>query len=344
MDNKNKSDKMDKPDKPDKVNKLKKMDGISKMKLMDFCNEKIMRKSIFIAFIVLLMTVFVQDESKWKSLNHMVLKILIPGMPHLPHPVHNPVVEQFTSCTTDLFRDISLAKIPAPGEITRHVDSYNTLAIMLRMSPAHKNTGASASRHLENYSELLYKAGDALREMFVESKTVHNTFEIEVKSMIDKFSRTPSIFMNSDFFKIRILKLEKAIMEFRTMVDDAMKLIIEVQQKTKVVSESLFEAQVEVGDYNIDNTGKRNFDLTAEAINDIKNMRGHLDETAAGLKEVHGKLKDYEINMNKVKANLGVTIYEITNESLQHLKAAVDLWRESQTKFFNKQKKRAIGG
>ncbi|PKY34068.1 hypothetical protein RhiirB3_395285 [Rhizophagus irregularis] len=172
---------------------------------------------------------------------------------------------------------------------------------MLRMSPAHKNTGASASRHLENYSELLYKAGDALREMFVKSKMVHNTFEIEVKSMIDKFSRTPSIFMNSDFFKIRILKLEKAIMEFRTMVDDAMKLIME-------------------------------------------NMRGHLDETAAGLKEVHGKLKDYEINMNKVKANLGVTIYEITNESLQHLKAAVDLWRESQTKFFNKQKKRAIGG
>ncbi|CAB4473491.1 unnamed protein product [Rhizophagus irregularis] len=262
MDNKNKSDKMDKPDKPDKVNKLKKMDGISKMKLMDFCNKKIMRKSVFIAFIVLLMTVFV-----------------------LPHLVHNPVVEQFTSCTTDLFRDISLAEIPAPGEITRHVDSYNTLAIMLRMSPAHKNTGASASRHLENYSELLYKAGDALREMFVKSK-----------------------------------------------------------MKTKVVSESLFEAQVEVGDYNIDNTGKRNFDLTAEAINDIKNMRGHLDETAAGLKEVHGKLKDYEINMNKVKANLGVTIYEITNESLQHLKAAVDLWRESQTKFFNKQKKRAIGG
>ncbi|CAB5384744.1 unnamed protein product [Rhizophagus irregularis] len=281
MDNKNKSDKMDKPDKPDKVNKLKKMDGISKMKLMDFCNKKIMRKSVFIAFIVLLMTVF-------------VLKILIPGMPHLPHLVHNPVVEQFTSCTTDLFRDISLAEIPAPGEITRHVDSYNTLAIMLRMSPAHKNTGASASRHLENYSELLYKAGDALREMFVKSKMVHNTFEIEVKSMIDKFSRTPT--------------------------------------------------QVEVGDYNIDNTGKRNFDLTAEAINDIKNMRGHLDETAAGLKEVHGKLKDYEINMNKVKANLGVTIYEITNESLQHLKAAVDLWRESQTKFFNKQKKRAIGG
>ncbi|PKK65345.1 hypothetical protein RhiirC2_69467 [Rhizophagus irregularis] len=333
-------DKMDKPDKPDKVNKLKKMDGISKMKLMDFCNEKIMRKSVFIAFIVLLMTIFVQDESKWKSLNHM-LKILIPGMPHLPH---NPVVEQFTSCTTDLFRDISLAEIPAPGEITRHVDSYNTLAIMLRMSPAHKNTGASASRHLENYSELLYKAGDALREMFVESKTVHNTFEIEVKSMIDKFSRTPSIFMNSDFFKIRILKLEKAIMEFRTMVDDAMKLIIEVQQKTKVVSESLFEAQVEVGDYNIDNTGKRNFDLTAEAIKGIKNMRGHLDETAAGLKEVRGKLKDYEINMNKVKANLGVTVYEITNESLQHLKAAVDLWRESQTKFFNKQKKRVIDG
>uniref|UniRef100_U9SRQ9 Uncharacterized protein n=1 Tax=Rhizophagus irregularis (strain DAOM 181602 / DAOM 197198 / MUCL 43194) TaxID=747089 RepID=U9SRQ9_RHIID len=61
MDNKNKSDKMDKPDKPDKVNKLKKMDGISKMKLMDFCNEKIMRKSVFITFIVLLMTVFVMN-------------------------------------------------------------------------------------------------------------------------------------------------------------------------------------------------------------------------------------------------------------------------------------------
>ncbi|PKY60467.1 hypothetical protein RhiirA4_484198 [Rhizophagus irregularis] len=60
------------------------------------------------------MTIFVQDEAKWNSLNHLVLKILIPGMPHeLPHnPVHNPVVEQFTSCTTDLFRDISLAEIP----------------------------------------------------------------------------------------------------------------------------------------------------------------------------------------------------------------------------------------
>ncbi|RGB35698.1 hypothetical protein C1646_742133 [Rhizophagus diaphanus] len=292
MDNKNKSDKMDKPDKPDKANKLKKMDGIFKMKLMDFSNEKIMRKSVFIAFIVLLMTIFVKI---------------------------------------------------APGEITRHVDSYNTLAIMLRMSPAHKNTGKSAASHLENYSELLYNAGDALREMFVESKTVHNTFEIEVKSMIDKFSGI-RIFMDSNFFKIRILKLEKAIMEFRTIVDDVMKLIIEVQQKTKVVSENLLEAQVEASDYKIDNTGKRNFDLTAEAINGIKNMRGHLDETAAGLKEVRGKLKDYELNMNKVKANLGVAEYEITNESLQHLKAAVDLWRESQTKFFNKQKKRVIDG
>lgn len=52
-------DKMDKPDKPDKVNKLKKMDGISKLKLMDFSNEKIMRKSVIIAVIVLLMTIFV---------------------------------------------------------------------------------------------------------------------------------------------------------------------------------------------------------------------------------------------------------------------------------------------
>ncbi|PKY61279.1 hypothetical protein RhiirA4_521695 [Rhizophagus irregularis] len=291
--------------------------------------------SILIVVIVLFMTIF-------------VLKILIPGMPHeLPHnPVHNPVVEQFTSCTTDLFRDISLAEIPeiVLDKIIQYADSCNKLATILERNEAHKIAEETSADRLRNFSQLLYEARYTLCKMFVESKTVHNTFEIEVKSMIDKFSRTPSIFMNSDFFKIRILKLEKVIMEFRTMVDDVMKLVIEVQQKTKVVSESLFEAQVEASDYKIDNTGKRNFDLTAEAINGIKNMRGHLDETAAGLKEVRGKLKDYEINMNKVKANLGVNVYEITNESLQHLKAAVDLWRESQTKFFNKQKKRVIDG
>ncbi|PKY54778.1 hypothetical protein RhiirA4_473774 [Rhizophagus irregularis] len=128
-------------------------------------------------------------------------------------------------------------------------------------------------------------------------------------------------------------------MEFKTIDYDVIKLIIEVQQKTKVVSESLFEAQVEAGDYKIDNTGKRNFDLTAEAINGIKNMRGHLDETAVGLKEIRGKLKDYEINMNKVEANLGVTKYEVTNESLQHLKATVELWKESYNRFLKQTRK-----
>ncbi|EXX55870.1 hypothetical protein RirG_221350 [Rhizophagus irregularis DAOM 197198w] len=49
-------------------------------------------------------------------------------------------------------------------------------------------------------------------------------------------------------------------------------------------------------------------------------MREYLNETAECLRKVRSKLKDYELNMNKVKANLGKAEYEITNESLQHLK------------------------
>ncbi|CAG8564502.1 15145_t:CDS:2 [Rhizophagus irregularis] len=210
------------------------------------------------------MTIFVQDEAKWNSPNLLVHK------PHeLPHnPVHNPVVEQFTS---DLFRDISLAEIPALDEIIQHVYSYNELATMLEMSPAHKNTRKIAAERLRDVSILLYEARDALHKMFVESKT-----------------------------------------------------------KTKEISESLLKAQVEARDYNIDNdTGKRNFDLTTEAIDGIRNVRGYLNGTAVSLRVIHNKLKDYQLNINKVKINLGAAEYEITNESLQHLKAAVDLWRYS---------------
>ncbi|CAB5388212.1 unnamed protein product [Rhizophagus irregularis] len=263
---------MNKPAKPDK----EKMNGINKIKLMNNENKKLMCISILIVVIVLFMTIFVRK-------------------PHeLPHnPVHNPVVEQFTSSTTDLFRDISLAEIPALDEIIQHVYSYNELATMLEMSPAHKNTRKIAADRLRDFSKLLYEARDALHKMFVESKTVYYTFEIEVKAIIEKFTGIFRIFVKPNFFKIRILKLEKAIMEFRIIVNNAMQLIIEVQQKTKEISESLLKAQVEAGDYNIDNdTGKRNFDLTTEAID-------------------------------------GAAEYEITNESLQHLKAAVDLWRYS---------------
>ncbi|UZO19312.1 uncharacterized protein OCT59_010609 [Rhizophagus irregularis] len=93
---------------------------------------------------------------------------------------------------------------------------------------------------------------------------------------------------------------------------------LSVESKTISVEPlSLLEAQVEASDYN---TGKRNFDLTAEVINSIKDMREYLNETAECLRKVRSKLKDYELNMNKVKANLGKAEYEITNESLQHLK------------------------
>ncbi|CAB4396583.1 unnamed protein product [Rhizophagus irregularis] len=277
---------MNKPAKPDK----EKMNGINKIKLMNNENKKLMCISILIVVIVLFMTIFVRK-------------------PHeLPHnPVHNPVVEQFTSSTTDLFRDISLAEIPALDEIIQHVYSYNELATMLEMSPAHKNTRKIAADRLRDFSKLLYEARDALHKMFVESKTVYYTFEIEVKAIIEKFTGIFRIFVKPNFFKIRILKLEKAIMEFRIIVNNAMQLIIEVQQKTKEISESLLKAQVEAGDYNIDNdTGKRNFDLTTEAIDGIRNVRGYLNGTAVSAAE-----------------------YEITNESLQHLKAAVDLWRYS---------------
>ncbi|PKC57492.1 hypothetical protein RhiirA1_472401 [Rhizophagus irregularis] len=310
---------MNKPAKPDK----EKMNGINKIKLMNNENKKLMCISILIVVIVLFMTIFVQDEAKWNSPNLLVRK------PHeLPHnPVHNPVVEQFTS---DLFRDISLAEIPALDEIIQHVYSYNELATMLEMSPAHKNTRKIAAERLRDVSILLYEARDALHKMFVESKTVYYTFEIEVKAIIEKFTGIFRIFVKPNFFKIRILKLEKAIMEFRIIVNNAMQLIIEVQQKTKEISKSLLKAQVEARDYNIDNdTGKRNFDLTTEAIDGIRNVRGYLNGTALSLRVIHNKLKDYQLNINKVKINLGAAEYEITNESLQHLKAAVDLWRYS---------------
>ncbi|POG82090.1 hypothetical protein GLOIN_2v1470351 [Rhizophagus irregularis DAOM 181602=DAOM 197198] len=201
-----KLNKMNKPAKPDK----EKMNGINKIKLMNNENKKLMCISILIVVIVLFMTIFVHK-------------------PHeLPHnPVHNPVVEQFTS---DLFRDISLAEIPALDEIIQHVYSYNELATMLEMSPAHKNTRKIAAERLRDVSILLYEARDALHKMFVESKTVYYTFKIE---------------------------------------------------KTKEISESLLKAQVEARDYNIDNdTGKRNFDLTTEAIDGIRNVRGYLNGTA----------------------------------------------------------------
>ncbi|UZO11152.1 uncharacterized protein OCT59_002724 [Rhizophagus irregularis] len=236
---------MNKPAKPDK----EKMNGINKIKLMNNENKKLMCISILIVVIVLFMTIFVQDEAKWNSPNLL-------HKPHeLPHnPVHNPVVEQFTS---DLFRDISLAEIPALDEIIQHVYSYNELATMLEMSPAHKNTRKIAAERLRDVSILLYEARDALHKMFVET-------------------------------------------------------------------------QVEARDYNIDNdTGKRNFDLTTEAIDGIRNVRGYLNGTAVSLRVIHNKLKDYQLNINKVKINLGAAEYEITNESLQHLKAAVDLWRYS---------------
>ncbi|CAB4473492.1 unnamed protein product [Rhizophagus irregularis] len=309
---------MNKPAKPDK----EKMNGINKIKLMNNENKKLMCISILIVVIVLFMTIFVQDEAKWNSPNLL-------RKPHeLPHnPVHNPVVEQFTS---DLFRDISLAEIPALDEIIQHVYSYNELATMLEMSPAHKNTRKIAAERLRDVSILLYEARDALHKMFVESKTVYYTFEIEVKAIIEKFTGIFRIFVKPNFFKIRILKLEKAIMEFRIIVNNAMQLIIEVQQKTKEISKSLLKAQVEARDYNIDNdTGKRNFDLTTEAIDGIRNVRGYLNGTALSLRVIHNKLKDYQLNINKVKINLGAAEYEITNESLQHLKAAVDLWRYS---------------
>ncbi|PKC03839.1 hypothetical protein RhiirA5_423145 [Rhizophagus irregularis] len=310
---------MNKPAKPDK----EKMNGINKIKLMNNENKKLMCISILIVVIVLFMTIFVQDEAKWNSPNLLVHK------PHeLPHnPVHNPVVEQFTS---DLFRDISLAEIPALDEIIQHVYSYNELATMLEMSPAHKNTRKIAAERLRDVSILLYEARDALHKMFVESKTVYYTFKIEVKAIIEKFTGIFRIFVKPNFFKIRILKLEKAIMEFRIIVNNAMQLIIEVQQKTKEISKSLLKAQVEARDYNIDNdTGKRNFDLTTEAIDGIRNVRGYLNGMAVSLRVIHNKLKDYQLNINKVKINLGAAEYEITNESLQHLKAAVDLWRYS---------------
>ncbi|CAB4396584.1 unnamed protein product [Rhizophagus irregularis] len=139
---------MNKPAKPDK----EKMNGINKIKLMNNENKKLMCISILIVVIVLFMTIFVRK-------------------PHeLPHnPVHNPVVEQFTSSTTDLFRDISLAEIPALDEIIQHVYSYNELATMLEMSPAHKNTRKIAADRLRDFSKLLYEARDALHKMFVET-------------------------------------------------------------------------------------------------------------------------------------------------------------------------------
>jgi hypothetical protein len=232
----------------------------------------------------------------------------------------------------------------APNEVTRHVDTCNELAAMLERCDAYKENGKVAAAQLRDFSNLLWEAGDILREMFVESKTVHYTFEIEVKAMIDQFSRAFGIFVKSDSIKMRLLKLENTIISFRIIVDKTMQKIIEVQKRRYLVSQRLLDAQIEAADHQIDNNSKKNFDLTAKAINGVKIVKEYLEDMAAGLNEVRGKLKDYELNMNNVKANIGATKYEPSHSVLQHLKAAVELWRESHTKFLDKQNERITSG
>jgi hypothetical protein len=215
----------------------------------------------------------------------------------------------------------------ALNEITRHVDTCNELAAMLERSDVCKEYGKIAADKLRDFSYSLWEAGDILREMFVKSKTVHYTFEIEVKAMIEQFSGF-GFFAKPDSIKMRLYKLKNTIISFRIIVDKIMLKIMEVQKRRDLASQRLLDAQIEAVDHEIDNS-KKNFDLTAKAISGVTK---YLEDM---LKEVRGKLKDYELKMYNVQAYISATKYELSHSALQHLKAAVEQWRESHTKFLN---------
>ncbi|GBC06147.1 hypothetical protein RclHR1_06650007 [Rhizophagus clarus] len=335
-------DKMDKMDKPNKVNRLNKMYG-NKPKIMD--NGKLMQTSILIVLIVLGMTIFVKDESMWNSLSFM-FEMHIPGIKHYlprgpPRSKDESQIDRFTNSTTLLFQKISLAEIPAPSEITQHVDNCNKLAALMERCGAYGNNGKIAAEHLRRFSNLLYEAGDTLREMFAKSKSVHSTFEIEVKSMVKKFNNNYSIFTNHDYFVMRILKLKETITGYRVIVDKTMQKILEVQGERDIIIQQLFDAQIKTGNKPIDENNKI-FDITTEAIKGVNVMQRYLSDMAVGLREIRGKLKDYEINVNNVKVNLDVSEMNLTEESLQYLEAAVMSWKESWDKFLSKQHKPVI--
>ncbi|RIA83460.1 hypothetical protein C1645_809206 [Glomus cerebriforme] len=306
-------------------------------------NMKQLYTRIFLAAIMVIMSLVVDENTRCVIMNQLgplfdgTWKPITP----LPPPSSKPL-SQFTNFTTDLFNDFNSAEIPAPSEMTQHVILCNRVANVLEKSKAHPDTGKTAAIKLRTLSDLLYKAGDSLREMFVESNSVYRTFDIEVKAMIEKIQAVANfVWHDSKYFKTRISKLEITLGKFARIVEEAKKAVMEAQSWREEVESSLLDFQIESEDDKVDVDKTKEMSITNQNIEVVKDMLSHLTEMANGLQELRGKLKDYEIRMNKVNEKLD-TAFQVTREDLENLEAAVKSWKEYHQKFLLKENPRII--
>ncbi|RIA83461.1 hypothetical protein C1645_786305 [Glomus cerebriforme] len=183
--------------------------------------------------------------------------------------------------------------------------------------------------------------------MFVKSKSVHLTFDIEVKAMIEKVQTFSNfIWHDSEFFKKRIKNLEITLGGFIDNVDNTMRAIIDAKDWRNEVEKSLIEFQSENENISFIDLlfsfiQTNEMSVTNQSIEAVKTMLEHLYEIADGLQDLRGKLKDYELRMNKVNENLDSKI-QVTHEELQYLEAAVKDWEDYHQIFLRKQKIRVI--
>src|ERR1051325_2805333 len=119
----------------------------------------------------------------------------------------------------------------APEEITRHVTICDRVANLLERSKLYVKNGPTTADYLRELSKLLYEAGDALREMFVEIDSVHRIFNVEVNAMIRKIRSIRNFFFQDpEHFKKCIKKLEITMGKFENIVSKAMEAIMKAKR------------------------------------------------------------------------------------------------------------------
>ncbi|CAI2164258.1 7342_t:CDS:2 [Funneliformis geosporum] len=201
----------------------------------------------------------------------------------------------------------------------KHTVSCRRVANMIERSPAFNKHGSVIASNLRQFGEMVMIAGQSLRKMYRKGSFVFTSFDIEIEAMMKKLVKLE--YGDIRYFSGRLNKLANIVKEFRVIVAEASKSVMDAENVRDGVEKYIIEAREEL-----------------LITNDI--MR-HLQSTAVHLDQVNKILIDYEdklidLNTEMIQAE-EKDILEISITDLQYLKSSIDILKKSHDRFVHKE-------
>ncbi|CAG8511328.1 13025_t:CDS:2 [Funneliformis mosseae] len=257
-----------------------------------------------------------------------------------PTPQPSSFFKRFVDSTTGIFNEINTLDLPASDAIMKHTVSCRRVANMIERSPAFHTHGNIIASNLRNFGETVMIAGQSLRKMYRKGSFVFTSFDIEIDAMMKKLEKLE--YGDIRYFNARLNKLADIVKEFRVIVAEASKSVMDAENVRDGVEKYIIEGNREAQRYIDENQASfTELNKAKEELLITNDIMKHLQSTAVHLDQVNKILIDYEDKLMDLSTEMSQTegkdFLEISKPDLQYLKSSINILKKSHDRFVHKE-------